>query len=439
MIELRGRPFHTGRVKVTDLRAILTYVPRYRERVFVIAMDGEVLANDNFSNLLLDIAVLWSLSIRIVLVHGAGYQIRQLAGQSGTAISDWDGTGITDDPTLQLALTAANRITHEIMEGLTSSDIRSIYPNAIIAHPLGILGGVDHQLTGKVERVDIELLRRILSDGIVPVIPPLGFDGDGRTYRVNSDAVALALARDLNAVKLVFVTCSDKLTRGGAPVGQMSVAEAESYYQQCLAEIPAGLRSKVLHGIRACHDGISRVHLVNGRLDEALLSELFLNEGIGTMIYANEYQAIRRALKKDVRSILSLIRKSVDSAELVRRTRPMILAQLADYHVFEIDRNIMGCVALHEYPEQNAGELACLYVHPSHENQGIGQKLMAFAEKSAREKGFKRLFALSTQSFTYFQKRGGFHEADPGDLPPARREKWEQSGRNSKVLVKELG
>jgi amino-acid N-acetyltransferase len=124
------------------------------------------------------------------------------------------------------------------------------------------------------------------------------------------------------------------------------------------------------------------------------------------LIYANEYEHIRPAKKKDVRAIQF--------------------------------KNPVACVALHVYPEQNQGELACLYVSSSHENEGIGHKLIQFVENRAREMGLSVLLALSTQAFTYFQSKGSFVEGTPDDLPPARRDKYEQSGRNSKVLVKSL-
>src|ERR1700682_6227330 len=97
-------------LRLTDLREILRYVPRFRDKVFVIAMDGAVVEDDNFGNLLLDIALLRSLRIAVVLTHGAGQQIRQLAEQTGQAPSNLDGTGVTDWTTLQLALSAANRV-----------------------------------------------------------------------------------------------------------------------------------------------------------------------------------------------------------------------------------------------------------------------------------------------------------------------------------------
>src|ERR1041385_7402578 len=143
-------------------------------------------------------------------------------------------------------------------------------------------------------------------------------------------------------------------------------------------------------------------------------------------------------MKKDIRSILMLTKNSVASAELVKRTRATLEKHLNDYYIFEIDRNPVACVALHTYAEQSKGELAYLYVNPSHENQGIGRKLIQFVESKARESGLNELLTLSTQAFTYFQSKGGFVEGSPDDLPPGRREKYEQSGRRSKVLLKKL-
>src|SRR4051812_3380191 len=175
-------------LRLTDLREILRYVPQFRERVFLIALDGAVVEDDNFGNLLLDIALLRSLRIGVALVHGAGHQVRRLADQTGQRPSNTDGTGVTDPATLELALTAANRVTHEILEGLSATDLRGAYGNALVAHPAGILQGVDHQLTGRVERVDVALLQALLEHDVIPVIPPLGCDGEGHTYRLNSDA-----------------------------------------------------------------------------------------------------------------------------------------------------------------------------------------------------------------------------------------------------------
>ncbi len=425
-------------MNVSDLREILQYVPRFRERIFVVAVDGEVVASENFSNVLLDLAVLRSLSVKVVLVHGASYQIQKLAKERNLPVSNSDGIGVTDFPTLQLSIDAAIRLTNEIMEGLSSVDLRAAYINALIAHPAGILGGVDQQYTGKVERVDVKALKLLLDEGIIPVVPPLGFDGEGRTYRVNSDTIAVEVAEELSAAKILYLAPGTAFSASADLPRQLSVSETQDLLKKRRADFAPGIMSKLENGSRACTQGVARVHVLNGGVNEALLNEVFSHDGIGTMIYSNEYQQIRRIFKKDVRAVMSLIRQSVRNEELVRRNRTEILDHLEDYWLLEIDRLPIACVALHLYPEVSAGELACLHVSKAHENQGHGKKLMAFVENLAREKGVKNLFALSTQAYSYLQQKGGYEPASPSLLPANRRAKYDASARNSVVLQKVL-
>jgi amino-acid N-acetyltransferase len=177
--------------------------------------------------------------------------------------------------------------------------------------------------------------------------------------------------------------------------------------------------------------------MIDGRVDEGLLAEVFSNEGVGTLVHANDYRQIRKARRRDVRSIEQLIHASVEAEELLPRSRESIEAQLDDYSIYEVDRNPIACIALHVYPD-GVGELACLCVRTSHENQGVGRKMVEYVESRARELGLAKLLALSTQAFNFFQAKGGFVEGTPDDLPAARRERYERSGRRSKVLVKAL-
>ena len=427
-------------MNVSDLREILQYVPRFKERIFVIAVDGAVAASENFPNILLDLAVLRSLSVRVVLVHGASSQIGDLAKSRGIHASNTDGTGITDETTLELSIDAAIRLTNRIMEGLSAVDLRAAYANAIIAHPAGILGGTDQLYTGRVERVDNHALELLLKEGIIPVIPPLGFDGEGRTYRVNSDGIALEVAEALHAAKIILLGADD-VVGGPTPLPrQLSIDEAEELTRKLRASGgPGGLVSKLECASRACRGGVPRAHLLDGRINEALLTEIFSHEGSGTMVYSNEYQQIRRIFKKDVRAVMSLIRQSVEDEEIARRTRSDILSRIEDYWILEIDRAPIGCVALHVDKERSVAEMACLYVSKAHENKGYGRKLMAFAENLAKEKGVGRIFALSTRAMNYLQQKGGYSEADAGILSEERRQKYEVSGRNSRILIKDLG
>jgi len=253
--------------------------------------------------------------------------------------------------------------------------------------------------------------------------------------------VALEVSEALKAAKLMFITTSNGVRGSGTLQAQFSVAEGEEYLKKNKASLDKEMASKLRHGVRACRNGVARVHIIDGRQDAALLSEIFSNEGIGTMIHANEYEAIRRARKKDIGAITGLIRDSVQSKQLIQRTRQEIADRINDYFVFEIDRNILGCVALRLYGSKHdsIAELECLFVSEAHENQGIGRKMMHFIENQARIMGVKRLFALSTQAFNYFQQKGGFAEGDPSMLPAERRTRYAKSGRHSKVLFKDLG
>jgi amino-acid N-acetyltransferase len=431
--------------RLADLREILRYVPEYRERVFVIALDGALVEDANFRNLLLDIALLRSLRIGVALVHGAGHQVRRLAEQTGVTASNTDGTGVTDPATFQLALTAANRVTHEILEGLSATDLRGACGNALVAHPAGILRGIDHQLTGRVERVDGAMLTALLSNDLVPVIPPLGTDGEGVSYRLNSDAVAVEVARALQAVKLIYLGTvpgvalrNEEAPDGYELVRQLTLEEGEAVLKDRQADVLPGAVSKLANAVRALRDGIPRVHIIDGRVEEGLLAEVFSNEGVGTLLHANEYQAIRKARRKDARAIFSLIQAGVQNDELVGRSQPEIAARVDDYYVFEVDGTPAGCIALHCYPDLNKAEMACVCVHPKYENHGIGARLMQYVEGQARVRGIKELFCLSTQTFNYFVQKGGYRPGTPDDLPPARRERYDKSGRRSLVLTKKL-
>jgi len=430
-------------MKVSDLRGILQYVPRFREKIFIVAIDGDIVASENFGNILLDVAVLRSLSIKVILVHGASAQIRKLAAERPVPISNADGTGITDEPTLKLSIEAATQILNDVMQGLTSVDLRAAYANSIIAHPAGILGGIDFLYTGRVERVDTKALHLFLNEGIIPVIPPIGFDGEGKTFRVNSDSIAVEVAEAMRAMKVIFLSSIENLRIDGVEVRQLSIAETEDLLKKQKSgaagyDFDPRLASKLEHAARACRQGVPRAHLLNGSVDEALLAEVFSNQGVGAMVFSNEYQQFRRVYKKDIRAVMALIRESVESDELVRRTRVDISAHLEDFWVIEVDRTLVGCVALHFYKNEGQAEMACLYVSKNHSGEGYGRKLMAYVEQLAAQKGVKEIFALSTQAFAYFQQKGGFQETTPDILPAGRREKYEQSGRNSKVLIKSV-
>src|SRR5262249_368486 len=171
-------------------------------------------------------------------------------------------------------------------------------------------------------------------------------DGQGQTYRLNSDHVAVEVARALEAVKLLYLTSTPGIRRGEQLLRQLSLEEAETILRKQLAEVAPETRSKLEWAVRAARGGVPRIPVIDGREEQGLLAEVFSNQGVGTLIHANEYKAIRQAQKKDARLIHALIQQSVENDELMQRTRAEIERQIEDFFVFEVDRNPVACAAL---------------------------------------------------------------------------------------------
>jgi len=426
-------------IKPTDLRGILKYVPRFQGQIFVIALDGSIVADENFSNLLIDIAVLRSLGIKLVLVHGISQQIEELSAARKVPITDSHGTGVTDAATLDLAIRASARVSHLILEGLTQNGLKCAITNAVRSVPVGIIKGVDQQFTGRVDRIDKEFILHLISADIVPILSPIGFAPDGHSLRINSDLLAAEFAEVLHASKIIYLAPLSGLAISGELRREISVETLRDLLKEHPETIGAEGHSKAVHAVKAIETGTSRVHLLDGRVFDGLLNEIFSNEGVGTLIYGNDYQQIRKATRRDVRHIYNLTRNAVKREELIYRTQQAIEKNIDQFFVFEIDENLIASVSLTTYPEKpELAEIGSLYVLPFYQNRGIGRKMVNYACMVAKERGATTALALSTQSFTFFISSCGFTEADKTVLPESRLKGYEESGRNSKILVKPL-
>jgi len=409
-------------IKPTDLRGILKYVPRFQGQTFVIALDGIIVADENFANILIDLAVLRSLGIKIILVHGIGHQIDELSRTRKIPITDVQGTGVADAATLDLAIRASSRVTHLVIEGLTQNGLKAALTNAIRAVPLGIIRGVDHQFTGRVDRVDKEFLTQLIESQVVPVVNPIGFDRDGRPLRINSDLMAAELAEALNATKIIYLTPHEGLEVNGKLQHQISAATLRGILDSKPESISEPMRSTAAHAVKAVETGTPRIHLLDGRLMDG-----------------NEYQQIRQATKRDVRAIHNLTRQAVKREELLHRTQAAIEKNIEQFYVFEIDENIIACVSLNLYPDKaKFAEVGSLYVMPFYHHRGIGKKMVDYACMMAKERGVTTVIALSTQAISFFTSVVGFEEAEKDVLPESRLKAYDDSGRNSRVMIKKL-
>jgi amino-acid N-acetyltransferase len=317
---------------------------------------------------------------------------------------------------------------------MAGAEIRVAGGNFVIAKPAGVVDGVDLMFTGEVRKVAAEAIRARLDAGEIVLLSPLGYSPTGEVFNLSLEDVATAAAVALQAEKLLFILDhGDTVDRKGRRISRLTAQQA----QRLVKELPEGdMRLYLPHAVRACRGGVARVHLVSADVDGAVLMELFTHEGVGTMVTRETVETLRPAGIADVGGILSLIEPLEQAGILVHRPRELLEREIDRFFVDELDGRIVGCVALYPFPEAEAGEMACLAVHPDYQGGGRGDALLAAVEQAAREAGLKRLFVLTTRTAHWFLERG-FEQASPEQLPTPRKELYNWQ-RRSKVFVKPL-
>lgn len=425
-------------IRPINLRDILEYVPRFRNHIFVLSIDGSVISDANFKSVLTDIAVLQSLNIKLVLCHGIAHQIRELAAQRSLQYTDDRGEGPTDDITLQLAIDSTGFALSTIMRGLSEQSLPYTICNAVQARPVGIEGGVNQQHTGICEGLDKTRIKRLLEEGDIPIFSPIVYDDKGRTFRLNSDQLAAYIASELGASKLIYLTSRPRLNINDESILNCSAEKLKILLSKYPESIDPLLRSKAEHAIKVLSGNTNRVHILDGRVDGCLLIEIFDKVGLGSMIHSNEYDRIRPAGPDDVVDIYALIKRASKMNHLINRSMDEVLERLDNFFVYEVDESIIGCTCLTPYGDGSIVELSSVCVQPYHQGKGIGQKLARYTLDQAAQNGCKRVITLSTQASEFFTEHLGFAIADASILPPARREVYEANKRNSIVLTKDL-
>lgn len=426
---------HHRELQPQDLRGILKYVPMWRGHTFILSLDGAVLDDDTFGSLMMEVAVLHNLGIRVVLAFGIGEPLRSQALSRSRPISDSTGEEPVDQGTLDLSVEVAGAAQYALLRSLSQNRIRCAISNAVRATERGILMGQDHGHAGKVDRVDVSLLESLLDQSIVPVLPPIAFGRDGRPLRLNSDHLAAAVAESLRASKLIYVVSYPGLTLRGEFQLNIAVDELEDRLREDPDALDPQVRSKARAAIETIRAGVPRAHIIDSRLPDALLTEIFSNVGVGSMIHANPYTQIRPARRSDVGSIHRLTKAGTKDAALRRRSRGEIERNVSEYAVYEIDGSVIGCCRLAPLPEGDGLELMSLFVLPAYGRRGIGRALVAYGQDRARVEGHRALYALTTQTGPFFTQICGFEELARAEAPASLRDKAISEGRNSRILM----
>jgi amino-acid N-acetyltransferase len=428
---------------VAWFRSAAPYFNAFRGKTFVIAFGGEVVADGKFAVLTQDINLLRSTGIRLVLVHGSRPQIEAQLKQRRARSRYHAGMRITDAVALECVKEAAGLLRVELdallSQGLPNSPmagaaINTVSGNFITAQPMGVLDGVDLQYTGTVRKVDAAAIESCLAADNLVIISSVGYSPTGEVFNLSMEDVAVATAKAVGAVKLVFLSDAPVEDARGKLMPELSAQEAE----QLLARgknLTADTRLYLTHAVEAVRSGVARAHVVSHKVDGALLLELFTHGGSGSMITADKLERLRPASIDDIGGILQLIEPLEADGTLVYRGRELLEREVKSFFVIEHDGVIVGCAALYPLAGKSA-ELAAVAVRPEFRAMGYGEKLLEHGEVEARRLGFKKLFVLTTRAAHWFIERG-FTEAPIGQLPEPKKSLYNWQ-RRSKVLLKKL-
>ena len=424
------------------------YINAHRHKTFVLMIGGEALETDNFQYIINDIALLNSLGVKLVLVHGVRPQIQKQLDMHGHSSQFHNDLRITDDRSLSLIKQAVGAVQIELQAGLSmglanspmqGAAIRTVISNVVTAQPIGVKDGIDFCHAGKVRRIDVEGIKSQLSSGAIPIISPIGYSVTGEVFNLLAEEVATQVAIDIKADKLIgFCSNQGVLDENGNVISELLPEQAQVHIDTIEKE--SGQASGTLRFLRAavaaCQADVARCHLISYHQDGALLKELFTRDGTGSQIVKESYEQIRTATIDDIGGLLQLIEPLEKQGILVKRSRELLENEIESFMIVERDGMVIGCAALYPFMEDKMGELACLVSHPKYRRAARADNLVEHVERKARQLGLDTIFVLTTQSIHWFRERG-FSFAEINQLPAAKKEMYNLK-RNSKVLIKKI-
>jgi acetylglutamate kinase len=293
------------------LKEASQYVRLFRGKTFVVKVGGEVLSEPKIRKALCEqLALLWSFSIRVVLVHGGGAELDAVCTAMGIPIQKVAGRRVTSPEILDAAkMVFAGQVHMDLLAelqaaGVPAVGLTGVDAGLVKAHkrpPVAVIPDgatepqlVDFGLVGDIDSVDPQVLSHLLDGGFVPVVAPLSGGGDGAIYNTNADTIAASLAAALGAEKLFFLLSVPGLlkdvSRSSSLIPQATLDELATY--EAKGVISGGMRPKIAAVKTAIEGGVANVHLVSGLAPDALLAEVFTNEGSGTMIVGTAPAAV---------------------------------------------------------------------------------------------------------------------------------------------------
>ncbi|MFW8591695.1 amino-acid N-acetyltransferase [Glaciecola sp. 2405UD65-10] len=415
------------------------YINAHRGKTFVIMFGGEAVESDNFERLIQDIALLHSLGIRIIIVHGARPQIDERLALRDIKGQFVDGLRITNKPTLECVKDAAGSLRSQIEALLTlglpnspmhGARIRVCSGNLVIAKPLGVRNGIDFEHTGSVRRIDIEGIQDQLEDGSIVLLSPMGYSPTGEVFNLSHEDVATQAAIALSADKIITMSNLDGIYRNDDLIRTMQLDHIQTLISENAISAESTCLSAMIDSVQA---GIDRAHCVSYHQDGALLKELFTRDGCGSLLMQTHYEQLRSATIDDVGGIMKLIKPLEESGVLLPRSRDKLENDIDQYVVIERDGMIIACAALFIFANDHMGEIACVATHRDYRGKSRGERLLENLKDKAIANKLKKIFVLTTVTSHWFLEQG-FEEQSIQDLPESKKDMYNFT-RNSKVFM----
>lgn len=433
--------------QVEIIRQAFGYINNFQEETFVIKIDSGLISGQFFPVLIKDLVLLHQMGIRIVLVPGTRSRIDEVLGTYNIKCTFINGIRISPPESIPFIKMAAFDVSNKVMTLLAECGAHAVIGNWVRARSIGVRDGVDFQSSGLVERLQTDILENVLSDGLFPIFPNIGWSAKGKPYNLSSNELACTIAVALKASKLFFLTNKRHISTNNFDVpegiycdssqtiSQLTISDAERLLEQNKDKKESELYDLIQLANNACSNGVKRVHIIDGSIEGMVLKEIFSNRGLGTMVYSNQHENIRSIRHSDIPEVLRLMQPAIEEGILVPRTTAELEEKAEDFYVYEVDGTIHGCGALHVFNNRQ-GELAAIVVDKIYANLGIGKRIISYLIERASTIRLKSVFVLTTQTSDWFSQLG-FIEADTSDLPTERRKTYNKH-RNSLILKYQL-
>lgn len=281
--------------KASVLVEALPYIQRFNRKIIVVKYGGSAMLDEDLKRSVIeDVTLLKLVGFKPIIVHGGGKEISEWVAKSGMEPKFVNGLRVTDEPTMEIAEMVLNRVNKSLVQlverlGVLAVGISGKDGNLLIAEKK-YADGEDIGFVGDVKQVNPKILYDLLEKDFLPIVAPIGMDQDYHTYNINADDAACAIAKAVSAEKLAFLTDIEGVYKDpedkATLISELTVSEAKELIAGGM--IGGGMLPKLGNCIEAIEKGVSRVHILDGRILHCLLLEIFTNKGIGTAILGDQ-------------------------------------------------------------------------------------------------------------------------------------------------------